>query len=56
MKHGGNPMEYVLCDLCNMIWRDEKIPSEWKIATIVKLPRKEISAIAQTGEGFLFWW
>ena len=32
--------EEVLLDLCNRIWREEKIPEEWMKGLLIKLPKK----------------
>ena len=40
IKAGGEMSEEVLLDLCSRIWREEKIPEEWKKGLLIKLTKK----------------
>ena len=40
IKYGGECLIETIQNLCNIIWVKEKVPDEWKIGTIVPLPKK----------------
>ena len=41
LKFGGEKMVELLTDLCNKVWREEKVPRDWAEGIIVKLPKKD---------------
>ena len=40
LKYGGQQMTMILQIICNTVWTSEKIPEDWKIGTIITLPKK----------------
>lgn len=40
LKHASSEMMTTLTTLLNTIWKQEKIPEEWKTGTIIPLPKK----------------
>ena len=50
LKHGGHAMISKLVEFFNAIWLNEKVPTEWRIGTIIKLQKKGTSATVTTGE------
>ena len=40
LKYGGPAMVNLLQTICNTVWENESIPEDWKIGTIITLPKK----------------
>ena len=40
LKCGGKSLHESLQHLCTIIWEEERVPDDWKIGTIVPLPKK----------------
>nr|XP_014347369.1 PREDICTED: sorting nexin-29-like [Latimeria chalumnae] len=40
LKNGGKELIHQLHSICQQIWLEEKVPSQWKKGTICKLPKK----------------
>nr|CAB3230289.1 craniofacial development protein 2-like [Phallusia mammillata] len=40
LKNGGNALIAQLTKLCNLCWKMQTVPSDWKKGVIVKLPKK----------------
>ena len=40
LKHGGPKLREKLTNLCNLCWKEQQVPEEWKKGIIIKLPKK----------------
>ena len=40
LKHGGPKLREKLTNLCNLCWREQQVPEDWKRGMIIKLPKK----------------